>query len=54
MSEAERTCDGCHDPKPADVPLRTFEMEYGGRETLCPPCTKQSHSLIVREVPTDE
>lgn len=48
-----QACDGCHDPKPADIELRTFRMEYGGVETLCPECIRQSHSIIDHEVQPD-
>lgn len=53
MSGTERVCHGCHDPKPEDVELRTFRMEYGDTETLCPDCVRQSHPLIDHEVSTD-
>jgi hypothetical protein len=48
--DTERICHGCHDPPPDDVELRTFRMEYGGTETLCPDCVEQSLDIIEHEV----
>lgn len=52
-TDNSRVCHGCHDPKPEDVELRTFRMEYGGYETLCPDCIQESHAVIDCEVPTE-
>ena len=51
VGDKERICNGCHDPKPVSVELRTFRMETGDYETLCPDCIRQSHDLIDHEVP---
>ena len=50
-SDSNRIGNGCHDPKPEDVELRTFRMETGDYETLCPDCIQESHSIIDHEVP---